>query len=163
MVTDTTVTELRKLFTVAHVNAAKLFRMEGEVAPMWHAVPKHGPHMLIATPWNSDIEKELTIEVLRDKFAEMGVERYAFIFEAWAVLGGDPNAIYSPRPSLHPDRREMLRITAEDKHGHILSGHYFILRPEHKSATLSSFHEDPPDMLQAGRMTGLLINTGGPH
>jgi hypothetical protein len=162
MVTNTMVTELRKLFTVAHVNAAKLFRMEGEVSPLWHAVPKHGSHMLISTPWSNDLEKELAMEILRDKFAKLGVERYAFIFEAWAVLGGDPNTILSQRPSKHPDRREMLRIMAEDKHGHVLSGHYFILRPEHKAATLSSFHEDPPDILQVGRMTGLLM-TGTRH
>ena len=47
---------LRELFTIAHTYAAKIFRQDGEMLPLWHAVPKHD--QLISTPWRDDMEKE---------------------------------------------------------------------------------------------------------
>ena len=148
---------LQALFELARNNAARIFRQDGEIIPIWHAVPAKGEHFLIATPWKNDDEKEATVELLREAFLEHKVQKYAFMVEAWVVEKTD--TLDGPRPSEHPDRREVLRITAEDIDGHTLSGHFYILRPEHQPATLSPFRQDPPDMLASGRMSGLLQPT----
>jgi len=149
---------LRQLFEIGCKNAARLFRDEGSVMPIWHAVPGDAKanHLLIATPWGDDDEKEIALDVVRDMFKEHQVQRFVCVVEAWVVKGADPKALFAERPSQHPDRREVIRIQAEDRDGSVLSGMYYILRPEHGPATLSELHEDPPDMVLAGRMMGLL-------
>ena len=149
-------TTLQQLFELARDNAAKMFNETGEVLPMWHAVCGNGEHALIATPWGGDDDKDKTIVMLRALFAEKQVKRYAFICEAWvAKLQGADLLEEGPRPSEHPNRREVLCIAVEDRSGKQLSGHYFILRPEQGKPTLSPFHLDEFDAV-SGRMTGLL-------
>jgi hypothetical protein len=150
---------LRELFEIGRDNAARIFHDVGEVSPIWHAVPEYGDHMLIATPWSSDDEKDIAMEFLRYKFKEENVMRFVCVLEAWAVMAGDPKTLMNTRPSKHPDRREVIRIQAEDRDGSVLSGQFYILRPEHGPATLSRFHEDPSGMTIAGRMSGLLAET----
>jgi hypothetical protein len=156
---------LRVLFDIGCHNAERIFKEQGEVTPIWHAVPEgDGDHLLIATPWRNDEEKEMALEAIRDMFQEKHIQSYVSIVEAWAVMGGDLNNVMDVRPSRHPDRREIVRVTAEDRNGKTLSGQFYILRPEHGEAKLSPFHEDPPETIQAGRMSGLLTPaTGGPH
>jgi hypothetical protein len=149
---------LRTLFKVGRDNAARIFHEMGSVSPIWHAVPAQGDHLLIATPWRSDDEKEIAMEFLRDKFKEMNVQRFVCVVEAWAVMGRSLASVVSGvRPSEHPDRREVIRVQAEDRDGSVLSGQYYILRPERGPATLSQFHEDSGNTAWTGRMSGLLI------
>jgi hypothetical protein len=147
---------LRTLFEVGRDNAARVFHEMGNVSPIWHAVPAQGDHLLIATPWRSDDEKRIAMEFLRDKFKELNVQRFVCVVEAWAVMGRNIDTVSGVRPSEHPDRREVVRVQAEDRDGSVLSGQYYILRPEHGPATLSQFHEDPGNMVMTGCMTGLL-------
>jgi len=155
--TSNTLPTLRELFELAKHNAVQIFYRDGEVCPIWHAVPARGPHMVCATPWSNDDEKDMAVAFLRDKFKEENVQRFVFIVEAWVVQG--KRALSGPRPSEHQDRREVLRVTAEDRNGGTISGHYYILRPEHGHATLSEFHEDPVAYVTSGRMSGLLDET----
>jgi hypothetical protein len=150
---------LRQLFEIGCHNAKRIFLERGEISPMWHAVPEDNEHLLIATPWSDDVEKEIAIEFLREEFRRLKVQRFVCVVEAWAVVGSDLKTLTEVRPSQHPDRREVIKIQAEDRDGSALSGQYYILRPEHGPATLSPLHEDPPDMIAAGRMTGLLVGT----
>src|SRR4029077_2517080 len=91
------------------------------------------------------------------------VMRFVFIVEAWVVRMPEQVATNEagppwPRPSEHPDRREVVKIKAEDHDGSALSGMYYILRPEHGPATLSPFHEDHFTSV-AGRLTGVQVRT----
>ena len=95
---------------------------------MWHAVDGTNKHVLIATPWNDDHEKDIVVKGLRRMFAANQVKRYAFIVEAWVA---EVKTLDGPRPSEHPDRREVLMIHAEDRSGESIIGYYYILRPEH--------------------------------
>lgn len=158
--------KLQKLFDVAALNAAKLF-LEGddhEVLPMWHAVQGNGEHTLIVTPWNNDKEKEIAVAGLRQLFRERQVKRFVFIVEAWTAEVKPSEIVdvdkayreYSgPRASEHPDRREILMVSAEDRDGSQIMGFYYILRPEHGPPTLSPLKVQPYDAT-AGRMVGLL-------
>jgi hypothetical protein len=151
---------MQELFELARDRSAEMFHETGEVLPMWHAVAGNGDNILIATPWCNDDEKDAAMHALRALFASHQVKRYAFMVEAWMVVvdHGNIDGVRTeglPRPSEHPDRREMLRVTVEDRSGEMLSGHYFILRPEHGKPTLSPFHTDDYTAV-TGRMTGLL-------
>ena len=155
---------LRELFQIGVENAKHIFDDQGSVSPIWHAVPVHGDHLLIATPWQDEDEKDAAVDFLRYKFREENICRFVCVLEAWAVQLQDRVASNEagppwPRPSEHPDRREIIRVQAEDRDGSVISGHYYILRPEHGPATLSPFKEDPPDVTLAGRMSGLLAET----
>jgi hypothetical protein len=146
--------KLRELFDVAAENAAKMFNEsdDHEVLPMWHAVDGTNKHVLIATPWNDDHEKDIVVKGLRRMFAANHVKRYAFIVEAWVA---EVKTLDGPRPSEHPDRREVLMIHAEDRSGESIIGYYYILRPEHGPPKLSPL--DVMDYDQTtGRMMGLL-------
>jgi hypothetical protein len=159
--------KLRELFDIAAANAARMFLESDdyEVLPMWHAVQGNGDHVLIATPWSSEEEKLITVDMLRKVFSAKQVKRFAFIVEAWTAQITPPERIKDaeeayreydgPRPSEHPDRREVLMITAEDRSGESIMGMYYILRPEHGPPTLSPLEVMPYDSMN-GRMMGLL-------
>jgi len=166
--TTTKSQKLQELFDIAATNAARIFLEsdDHEVLPMWHAVQGNGEHVLIATPWSSEKEKLITVDMLRKMFSVKHVKRFAFIVEAWTAQV-PPERIKTtsaeeayrdycgPRPSEHPDRREVLMITAEDRSGESIMGVYYILRPEHGPPTLSPLEVMPYDSM-AGRMMGLL-------
>jgi hypothetical protein len=150
--------DLKELFEFAREKSADLFRETGDVSPLWHAITGDNEHALIATPWTSDDEKDATLQDIRRLFAEYNVKRYAFICEAWTYATRDKwEATHGVRPSEHPDRREVLRIHAEDRDGSTLSGMYYILRPEHGPAKLSPFQQDDASIVQVGRMAGMLM------
>jgi hypothetical protein len=129
-------------------------RMTGEISPLWHIIDERDEHGLISTPWNSAEEKYKAIAALRKLFAAVRVQRVAFICEAWTVTGRDASVLREPPPSEHPDRREVVRIHVEERGGKPLSGHFFILRPEHGPAVLSPFH----DMVHGGSLIGMLAD-----
>ena len=149
---------LQALFELAAANAARIFLEsdDHEVHPMWHAVMGNGEHMLIATPWQDDTEKEIALEMLRSVFRQHHVKRFAFIVEAWLAVAATKEEVFEgPRPSEHPDRREVLMVTAEDRDGSQIMGTYYILRPEHGPPKLSPLEVNKYDHT-AGRMVGLL-------
>jgi hypothetical protein len=155
-----------ELFSFARKQAFKLFHDTGEVLPMWHALAGNGEHLVIATPWQNDDEKDDAVRTLRRLFEHREVSCFVFICEAWAVKLNEPIKPGSrlllddlPRPSEHEDRREVLRINAEDRAGNVLSGQYYILRPEHGKPTLSKFEQDDIAGVVSGRMSGLLKQT----
>jgi hypothetical protein len=152
----TPLTELQDFFAIAAENAANMFRVSGEVMSMWHAVDGKNEHILIATPWSNDDEKDITADALRQMFHAKKVKRFAFICEAWIATVKTMKEINEgPRPSEHPDRREVLMISAENREGDALSGFFYILRPEHGDATLSPLHMNDYTGLK-GRFTGML-------
>ena len=156
---------LEQLFEHARDRAADMFNHCGEVLPMWHAVTSNDEHLIIATPWSGPDEKQQTVESLRAMFEEKHVKQLAFVCEAWVLqlpADTDIDTDNLPVPSEHPDRREVLRINVEDNKGNVISGSYYILRPEHGKPKLSKFNLDKYDAL-TGRMTGLLKHVGTKH
>lgn len=148
---------LQEIFDCASTQAATIFKEEGELCPMWHAIAGNGDHLIIGTPWDDDDAKEATLAALRRLFQHKQVKRYAFICEGWSCPATEEELMDEepPRPSLHPERREILAVIAEDRDGSMLQGFYYILRPEHGPAKLSPVHMSDGYII-AGRMTGLL-------
>src|SRR5882672_7222946 len=118
----TPLTELQDFFATAAENSARMFRKNGQVLPMWHAVDGDDEHALIATPWRNDDEKDIASDALREMFRAQKVKRFAFICEAWIVEAVLGEVALNTRPSIHQDRREVLMIAAEDREGNSLSG-----------------------------------------
>ena len=146
---------LQKLFDVAAMNAKRIFEDSGEVLPMWHVVDGNGDNLLLATPWTSDEEKRDIIVKLRELFRLRKVKRLVFMVEAWIAAVRADSEGETPRPSEHPDRREVIIINAEDRDGSNLYGMYYILRPEHGPPTLSPLKLQAYDKT-AGHMVGML-------
>jgi len=150
-------TELQDLFARAAERAAIIFKERGELVPMWHAMDAKDEHLVIVTPWRDQDEKYAIVERLRQLFRAQGVKRYAFMCEAWSIFTQDMKEYqrYAGRLGEHPDRREILTIQAEDKHGNQVAGWYYILRPEHAPPTLSPLNMSKADY-NAGALTGML-------
>src|SRR5262245_30264822 len=149
---------LQQIFESARDNAARIFSLRHEMLPMWHILTGNGEHVLISTPWTDDLEKEVALHVIRDFMAERSARRFVFISECWMVEvhTTNPREAMQTRASEHPDRREALRITAEDRDGKTMSGHFFILRPEHGPPKLSPFHLDDDTIALGGWLVGML-------
>jgi hypothetical protein len=147
---------LQELFDLAAENVKGIFEQSGEVLPMWHVVLGNNEHTLISTPWSNEEEKTATVFALRRLFRQQRVRRFVLMVEAWVAEVRTEREVYEgPRPSEHPDRREVLMISAEDRDGSHIGGVYYILRPEHGPPKLSPLEVKPYEKT-TGRMVGLL-------
>ena len=144
--------DLKSLIEHAAQFAAMVFRDKGSVAPMWICEQANGERFVVGSPWSSDNEKDLAVEALRVLFQQQQVVRYVNMVEAWTVerVGKVP----PERPSLHPDRREIIAFMAESAEGESEMAVFYILRPEHGPATLSPLQWRGG--MFAGRMANLL-------
>lgn len=140
--------------------AAHTFKLTGELVPMWIAECEDGSVLPIMVPMT---DKAMVIRAIRAIFKEKRVKRYVFMTEAWTLVAKDrtPKEAeemqrYAENHSLanHPDRREIIMVTGEDRENSIM-GQMFILRPEHGKPTVSPFEILTMGKLE-GRMTGLL-------
>lgn len=153
---STTLTE----FLDAQCETAKsIFRDRGQVHPMWIIEAKSGECFIVPTSWENDAEKDRVVNTIRSFLKVVDAPRYAFVTEAWilqAVSKKDVNDAYKKYNSLehHPDRREVLMVTVEDRKEAIMRS-FYILRPEHGSPKLSPA-EDMTSNKSEGRFANLL-------
>lgn len=148
---------LEQWVTESALFAAHTFNERGELMAMWIGEAEDGTIMPILAPIS---DKDATIRAVRKIFVEHKVKRYVFMTEAWTVAARDKDdeatMEYARHHSLkdHPDRREVIMVTGEDKSQAIM-GQMAILRPEHGKPTVSPFKILTMDRME-GRMTGLL-------
>jgi hypothetical protein len=90
------------------------------------------------------------------------IDRYVFMDEAWIVddrrgqIGLDVEKIKREGVKNHPDRREVVMFSAENRRGERLTAKRYILRPEIGKPTLAPLEIDPQFDHSEGRMVGLL-------
>lgn len=145
----------------ASKQAEKLFRMQGIIYPLYHAIKADGQHAILKNP---DSDKDVGVAMVKAWFELNDVDRYVFFDEAWVIdaKGGIPpldmEKIAREGLRNHPDRREAVAFFAENRRGEMLRGNRWILRPEHGRASLSPLKIDdvPPGSHSEGRMVGLL-------
>lgn len=154
--------ELQKLISTASESIEKIFRKQGGLAPMYHAVKRNGTALIV--PAMSD-DKDEGVAMIKALFVIEDVVRYVFIDEAW-ILGFDESGS-NPKPDMarirreglrdHPDRREVVMFAAENLDGDFVAARRFILRPEHGKPSLSPLKpfSGASDGF-SGRMVGLL-------
>jgi hypothetical protein len=107
-------TRLRLLVDHVVDFATETFRERGEVAPMWIAETKTGQRIPVMTPMDTSEQKDMVAKGLRRLFKAQGVVRYAFMSESWMVDVRGREDLPGLTPSKHPDRREILMVSAAD-------------------------------------------------
>lgn len=124
---------------------------------MWVAEAKDGTIMPIVAPLT---DKDAVLRVVRGLFKKHQVQRYVFMTEAWTIKvnkdRADAGMEFAKHRSLseHPDRVEIIMMTAEDR-SRCVMGMMTILRPEHGKPKLMPLEMSPADHNE-GRFTGLL-------
>jgi hypothetical protein len=107
----------------ASVRAFKAFD-GGQLPPHFHAEKANGQLITLVTPWRSDLEKATYRLIVKQKFAEYGVIRYAMVSEVWGTIEVSRTPVRNPRdfrasvmPRNHPERRSLLYVAAADAWG----------------------------------------------
>jgi len=153
--------------------AGKVFRRDGEIHPIWHAITRGGEHLILPTPWGDSYDRDLQTAMVRVLFDLKDVVRYVLLHEAWMAdfrgtrLSGEQaealrEELNRDGVKNRPDRIEVVMIQAEVE-GHVArSAFRRIVRPPRRRAILA-----PLDMFNLaganaeGRLVGMLPVRGG--
>jgi hypothetical protein len=154
---------LKELIEFASRSCESIFKVNGEIAPMYHMRDGDGANLI----WQPDHpDKDVIVAAARLIMREHNIQSYVFIDEAWileinrALKPGEAEEIerfcdeFGVRN--HPDRREVLMFYAENKSGERLQANRPIVRPEHGKPKLMPLRFPWQDGEARGRMTGLL-------
>jgi hypothetical protein len=147
---------LKELIQFASAQAETIFRRNGELLPMWHAIKADGEQLIVPSPPCDD--KDVSVGLIKALFELENVETYVFMSEAW-MLRTTTDGVPRGNDSLehHPDRREAIMFAAENRDGEEQTACRFILRPENGKAKLSPLKmDDMKNRTSEGRMVGLL-------
>jgi hypothetical protein len=99
--------------------------------------------------------KKLVEIAMRKLLRSSGADAYVFMDEAWIVESKNKEGVpLDIAPSEHPDRREIVVITAEDKTSQLIASRN-ILRPDNGKPSLAPLEIYGEVTLQ-GRMTNLM-------
>lgn len=151
--------DLKSLIEFASTQAGKLFRKQGVIYPLWHAIGADGKTTILPA---LDRDKDLSVALTKAWFVINDIDTYVFMDEAWAVddrrgqIGLDIKKVQREGISEHPDRREIVMFSAENRRGEQLTARRFILRPEIGKASLAPLVIDEQFDHSEGRMVGLL-------
>ena len=146
---------LRKLFDFGAETANHMFKHQGYLVPMWIGVNKKGSHIPLLVSDMSD--KDKVAEIVRAFLRKQGITLYVSLLECWTYEGKEiPPEIHEGKSLEHnPDRREAIAIIAEDNDGNVISGRYYILRPEHGKPKLSPLKIESEVTKTEGRFVGM--------
>jgi hypothetical protein len=153
-------TDLKSMIEFASGRAERLFRQQGVIHPMYHAIKSSGQSMIIPA---LNPNKDASVAMTKVLFALEDIDRYVFLDEAWIVddrrgqIGIDIEKANREGISRHPDRREIVMFMAENRRGEMMMASRFILRPERGKASLAPLKiTDTTEGKSEGRMVGLL-------
>jgi hypothetical protein len=151
--------DLKSLIEFASTQAEKLFRKQGILYPLYHCIRADGENVVLN---QMDRDKDLSVAMMKAWMHLNDVDRYVFFDEAWILddrrgqLGIDMAKVQREGISKHPDRREIVMFSAENRRGEQLTARRFILRPEIGKASLTPLVIDEQYDHSEGRMVGLL-------
>lgn len=151
--------DLKSLIEFASKQAEKLFRLQGILYPLYHCIKANGDTVILN---RMPGDKDLSVAMMIAWMHLNDVDRYCYMDEAWIVddrrgqLGLDIERVKREGVKNHPDRREIVMFSAENRRGEQLTAKRFILRPEIGKPTLSPLEIDEPFDHSEGRMVGLL-------
>jgi hypothetical protein len=152
-------TDLESMIKFASTQAEKLFRMQGVLYPLYHAITATGETMILP---GLDRDKDLSVAMTKAWMQLNDVDRYVFMDEAWMIddrrgqIGLDIEKAKREGIRNHPDRREIVMFSAENRRGESLTARRFILRPDVGKPTLAPLLIDEVFDHSEGRMVGLL-------
>lgn len=146
---------IQMLFNFGAETASNFFNLHGYLAPMWIGVNAKGSHVPLLVSDMSD--KDKVVEHVRAFIKREKITRYVSMLECWIYEGKEipPEIARGESLEHNPDRREAIQVIAEDNEGNIISGHFYILRPEHGRPKLSPLKFLPPETETKGRFIGM--------
>ena len=158
---------LRDFIGNASDSIERVFRINGIIRPMWHAVTRDGDELVFPPP---SPDKDAAVVMVRVLFELRDVVRYAFIDEAWIVEAWGPNATDADREAVRqaaitgasksPHRQEVVMFAADDAAEGGLMARRKIIRPSSGKAKLGPLEFDPRGGSLAGRFVGLIPRKG---
>ena len=141
---------LHDLIEVGSRYAEGLFAKKGALVPTYHAITADQSCLIIPMP---PIEKDLALRIVRELFVAKDVVAYVFVDEAWTVLSNEEHL--QVRPSEHPERREVVILSAESELEGALFARREIIRPDRHKPYLGPL-EILPYKESKGRLVGML-------
>jgi len=154
---------LRNFVDVASRNVDHIFRRNGIVRPMWHAVARDGEELVFPTPHT---DKDIAVAMVRALFELRDVVRYVLVDEAWIVAAFGPNVTPEQMAAVReavitgatasPAREEVVMLCAEDHAEGCLMARRKIIRPPSGRPKLGPLEFDPRGGELRGRFLGLL-------
>ena len=147
---------LRDLIEASSEGAGRLFRENGYVRPLWHAIKSDGVPLIVRSPPG---DKDFAVTMVRALFEIEEVIRYVFFDEAWMVVEKRADNI----PDIetkgivdHPNRVECIYFNGEDLQEGWLCARRLIVRDRAGKGRLQSleFYADFDNA--TGRLLGLL-------
>ena len=158
------VIDLKTLIEFASTQAEKLFRKQGGVIyPLYHCIKPNGESAILSPPGVGD--KNLDVAMVKAWMQINDISTVCFMDEAYILdtrknSGGpeiDMERVNREGIRNHPDRREVVMFSAENRDGEMLTARRFILRPEIGRPTLAPLViDDMAELKSSGRMVGLL-------
>ena len=151
--------DLKSMIEFASKQAERLFRVQGVLYPLYHCIKANGDTAILN---RMDGDKDLSVAMTVAWMQLNDVDRYVFFDEAWMVdstqsgVELDVEKAYREGIRNHPDRREAVMFSAENRRGEQLTARRYILRPEIGKPKLAPLQIDPPYDESKGRMVGLL-------
>jgi hypothetical protein len=150
--------DLKSMIEFASTQAEKLFKKQGAIYPLYHAIRTTGESVVLNPPPG---DKDLSVALIKAWLALENIDRYVFMDEAWIIddrrgqIKLDVEKIRREGVRNHPDRREIVMFSAESRHGKMMTGRRFILRPEIGKPSLAPLEIDEAFDHSEGRMVHL--------
>jgi hypothetical protein len=151
--------QLLDLIELVSKAAAREFAARGAIPATWIAITAAGERV-VQPPLSQD--KDKNVALLRTFFEIADVVRYVYTDEAWTLTTTDRAEIarvHHTGLADHPDRKEVLMITGEDRDAGQVMTHRDIIRPKRGKAYLGPLVRDAFPQSE-GRMVGLLRPAG---
>src|SRR3981189_903551 len=110
--------DLKSMIEFASAQAGKLFRRQGIIYPLYHAIDANGKTTILPA---LDRDKDMSVAMTKAWFAINDIDRYVFMDEAWILddrdgrMGIDIAKANREGIRNHPDRREIVMFSAENR------------------------------------------------
>lgn len=85
-----------------------------QLIPHWLLVSQEGQKALIATPWHTELERNVVVKAIRDALKAFNCVAYSLSHEAWAAPEPRGEWPEGYRPSKDPARKEVFMVSACD-------------------------------------------------
>jgi hypothetical protein len=109
-----------------------MFNENGRLLPTWLLQEEDGKILLVVTPYDNDLTKDMVDFAIREAIKTKNIQRYAYISEVWMAFEkgcfSSVEDYKGLRPSQRPDRKEALMLIAEDISGDCIMSYSDIYR-----------------------------------
>jgi hypothetical protein len=101
-----------------YVRTIFLEKRHKQLIPTYHLIGADDSHHVIGTPWENELQKQLSLAAVREEARKIKCRAFCVVSEGWAVVVDKDQDYHSvPKPSVNPDRIEVVHISAATTEG----------------------------------------------